>query len=226
MQAMSRSVVSSQTAVHDDLLRRVERARENAWQRPPAAHTKEAFTRAEQWLIESERPLILDSGCGVGLSTRTLARRHPEYDVLGIDRSADRLGRDHGPLPDNALLIRADLIDFWRLARAAGWRPAHHYLLYPNPYPKSAQLKKRWHAHPVFPTLIALGGTLELRTNWDIYAHEFALAVKTLSARESPVERFTPDDAFLTPFERKYAESGQSLWRYRVTLDAHTRQMS
>ncbi|WP_110685966.1 tRNA (guanine(46)-N(7))-methyltransferase TrmB [Salinicola aestuarinus] len=220
MKAASRRIESAQTAPHDDLVRRVERARESVWQRPPAAHTLDAFADAERWLAEAGRPLILDAGCGVGLSTRQLAERYPEHAVIGVDRSEDRLGRDHGPLPDNARLVRADLVDFWRLARAADWRPRRHYLLYPNPYPKRAQLKKRWQGHPVFPTLIALGGRLELRTNWEVYAREFALAVSTLVGREAPVEAFTPGDAYLTPFERKYAESGQTLWRYRIGLDA------
>ncbi|WP_110670504.1 tRNA (guanine(46)-N(7))-methyltransferase TrmB [Salinicola halophilus] len=220
MKAASRRIDSPQTAPHDDLVRRVERARESVWQRSPAEHTRAAFANAERWLSAIDRPLILDAGCGVGLSTRQLAERHPDCAVIGVDRSEDRLGRDHGALPENALLVRADLVDFWRLAGAAGWRPCRHYLLYPNPYPKRAQLKKRWHGHPVFPAVIALGGSLELRTNWAIYAQEFALAVSTLCGRDAPVEAFTPAADHLTPFERKYAESGQTLWRYRIVLDA------
>lgn len=121
---------------------------------------------------------------------------------------------------DNALLLRADLVDFWRLARAADWRLARHYLLYPNPYPKSAHLKKRWHGHPVFPALLALGGELELRSNWSIYVEEFALAVALLRGREGEISPHVPNDGFLTPFEQKYFESGQRLWRYRIDLDA------
>ncbi len=32
--------------------------------------------------------------------------------------------------------------------------------------------------HPIFPTLLALGNTIELRTNWEIYAREFAEAAR------------------------------------------------
>ena len=125
-----------------------------------------------------------------------------------------------------ALLVRADLVDFWRLAMAAEWRPARHFLLYPNPYPKSTQLKKRWQGHPVFPAILALGGVLELRSNWAIFVQEFALGVKTLRGLDGEIDAFTPEGAlmtpfeqtFLTPFEQKYVESGQTLWRYRVDL--------
>lgn len=226
MQASSRAITSSQQGPHQDLVRRVQRARDSAWQRPPAEHTRTAFEGAAQWLADQNRPLILDAGCGVGLSTRRLAERHPDHAVMGVDRSEQRLSRDHGTLPDNALLVRADLVDFWRLAMAAEWRPARHFLLYPNPYPKSTQLKKRWQGHPVFPAILALGGVLELRSNWAIYVQEFALGVKTLRGLDGEIDAFTPEGAlmtpfeqtFLTPFEQKYVESGQTLWRYRVDL--------
>jgi len=218
MQVSSRAVISSQQGPHQDLVRRVQRARDSEWQRPPANHTRTAFDAAAEWLAVQSRPLILDAGCGVGLSTRWLAERHPDHAVIGVDRSEQRLSRDHGVLPGNALLVRADLVDFWRLALAAEWRPARHYLLYPNPYPKSTQLKKRWHGHPVFPAILALGGALELRANWAIYVQEFALGVKTLCGLDGEIAAFEPEMPFMTPFEQKYCESGQTLWRYRVDL--------
>ncbi|WP_129140400.1 tRNA (guanine(46)-N(7))-methyltransferase TrmB [Modicisalibacter coralii] len=218
MHAISRSVTSNQRGPHDALPRRVARALSHPWRKPIADHTRDAFARARDWFAAQDRPLILDAGCGVGLSSRELARRHPGHAVIGIDRSADRLARDHGELPDNALLVRADLVDFWRLALAEGWRPSHHYLLYPNPYPKASQLKLRWHGHSVFPTLLALGGRLELRSNWRVYVEEFALATAEAGLAAPAVGAFAPAGSYLTPFERKYAESGQPLWRLCLDL--------
>ena len=173
---------------------------------------------ARRWHeARGDRPLILDAGCGVGLSTRRLAERFADQAVIGIDRSADRLSRDHGPLPDNALLVRADLVDFWRLALAADWRPVRHYLLYPNPYPKAAHLKMRWHGHAVFPVILALGGRLELRSNWKLYVEEFALALELAVGVSAAVEPHAPVEC-LTPFEQKYHASGQPLWRLVVEL--------
>ncbi|RTQ98915.1 tRNA (guanine(46)-N(7))-methyltransferase TrmB [Halomonas nitroreducens] len=219
MPERSRNVTSNQPGPHQDLSRRVARALTHPLRKPLAEHTRETFAAADAWRVErGDRPLILDAGCGVGLSTRQLAERHPESTVLGIDRSADRLSRDHGPLPDNARLVRADLVDFWRLALAGGWRPVRHYLLYPNPYPKSAHLKMRWQGHPVFPVILALGGRLELRSNWRLYVEEFALAVEQVTGDRAPVTGFEPGGDFLTPFERKYHHSGQLLWRLGVEL--------
>ncbi|WP_445011428.1 tRNA (guanine(46)-N(7))-methyltransferase TrmB [Vreelandella stevensii] len=218
MQHTSRSVTSNQPGPHQDVVRRVERAQAHPLRKPIAEHTRLAFEQADLWRRQHAAPLIIDAGCGVGLSTRRLAQRFPDHCVIGVDRSADRLGRDHGELPGNALLVRADLVDFWRLAQAAQWAPVRHYLLYPNPYPKSAHLKMRWHGHPVFPTLLALGGRLELRSNWDLYVEEFAQAVQVVTGREAAVAQVTPNGDYLTPFEAKYDQSGQALWRLTIDL--------
>ena len=74
-----------------------------------------------------------------------------------------------GKLPRNLILMRADLNDFYRLAADAGWRLARHFILYPNPWPKSVHLKRRWHGAPVFPYMLRLGGVMELRSNWKLY---------------------------------------------------------
>ncbi|NVN57132.1 SAM-dependent methyltransferase [bacterium Scap17] len=221
MYANSRQIDSPQTGPHEDVERRVRRAMAHPLRKPVAEHTREAFLQAQQWLSAQGRPLWLDSGCGVGRSTRQLALAHPDHAVIGVDRSEDRLSRKHGELPDNALLVRADLVDFWRLALAAGWAPAHHTLLYPNPYPKARHLKMRWQGHPVFPIIMALGGQLELRTNWEIYAREFAQAIGHATGIEVTAHAFEPQGEYLTHFERKYHESGQALWRLECQLE-HT----
>lgn len=218
MHANSRSIVTNQAGPHEALAHRVARALTHPLRKPVADHTRTAFAEADAWLKAQQAPLIIDAGCGVGISTRQLAQRHPEHAVIGIDRSADRLARDHGALADNALLVRADLVDFWRLALAAGWQPQRHYLLYPNPYPKAAHLKMRWHGHPVFPAILALGGRLEVRSNWRLYIEEFAQATRQGTGRQPEVTEHAPAGAYLTPFERKYFTSGQALWRLTVEL--------
>ncbi|MCP1313633.1 MULTISPECIES: tRNA (guanosine(46)-N(7))-methyltransferase TrmB [unclassified Halomonas] len=213
MQQASRIVTSNQSGPHRDLARRLERALAHPLKKPVAAHNQRAFDAAGTWYAARRAPLILDAGCGVGLSTRRLAARFPDHAVIGVDRSESRLTREHGALPDNALLVRADLVDFWRLAQAAKWAPVRHYVLYPNPYPKASHLKMRWHGHPVFPALLALGGRLEVRSNWPLYIEEFAECVRLAARCPVRVEPVTPEGEYLTPFEAKYDQSGQPLWR-------------
>lgn len=163
--------------------------------------------------VRPGRPLLLDAGCGTGASTLILAERHPEAQVVGVDRSAARLARAPADRPGNLLLLRARLEDFWRLLAEADIRLDGHYLLYPNPWPKPGHLSRRWHAHPVFPELLALGGRLELRTNWRIHAEEFARALALHRVEAEPVVSFQPGQMPLSPFERKYAASGHELFR-------------
>ncbi|HET6631144.1 MAG TPA: class I SAM-dependent methyltransferase [Rhodanobacteraceae bacterium] len=216
----SAPVHSAQTAVHVRLREVVERHLAQPWRAPVQDASRAAFGRFVKWLAGAPAvPWWLDSGCGTGASTLALARRQPRCMVVGIDRSAARLATGQRALaaadaPANALLLRCDAPDFWRLARSAGFAPARHLLLYPNPSPKAAQLRRRWHAHPAFPALLALGGELELRCNWRVYAQEFAEALG-IAGRDAAPERFVPGEP-LTPFERKYAASGHALWRVRA----------
>jgi len=91
-------------------------------------------------------------------------------------------------------------------------------LLYPNPWPKPAHLKRRWHGHPAFPVLLALGGEIELRCNWKIYAQEFALAVNYALHTSVAEVKIKPENG-ISPFEQKYLERQHSLYGVRVPAD-------
>lgn len=226
MQANSRFIVSNQAGIHEGLERCVARHAATPFQKPLSAPARAAFEASiASWEKAGKPPLILDSGCGVGLSTLHLAQRHPGHYIIGIDQSADRLARQThwpGPIPANCTRVRADLVDYWRLLLQAGIHPARHYLLYPNPWPKKHHLGRRWHGHPVFPALVALGGHFECRSNWRIYIEECAAALRQLTGQEVAVEPYpetpAPDFTPITPFEKKYLDSGHSLWRCRVSL--------
>ena len=179
------------------------------WLRPVPAHTAQAFAAVRDAVETSAKPLILDSCCGTGDSTRYLASRFPDAQVIGIDKSAHRLQRYRDSNTHDCMVLQADVNDFWRLAVESGWRPIRHYLLYPNPYPKASQLRKRWYGSPAFPSLLALGGVLTVRSNWPIYVEEFALALKIAGYAAS--RQTLVNAAGITAFETKYAERGHRL---------------
>mgnify|MGYP004450053363 FL=1 len=266
-----RPVTSNQDGIYRNLEQVVRKYGATRFLRPVADHTREAFDRAREFVIDfyerkycerlaegKERPqspehspncaldspkfaVVLDSGCGTGESTLHLARKFPDTPVIGIDKSAMRLnkaGNVHQQeaagtdIPPNALWIRAELLDFWKLAldevRAGRWEIVHHALYYPNPWPKESEAGRRFHLHPIFPTLMALSPVTELRTNWNIYAREFAAAAKILCNESCEVaatglagtanilcEAFEPLQPE-TAFERKYKEARQQLWRVLV----------
>lgn len=222
--ANSRIPGSAQAGIHEQLERRLRKHLAEPFRKPFADYNRDAFAAAlEAW--GRRAPLILDAGCGVGHSTIQLARTYPDHWVIGVDQSEDRLKRrkpyPDALLPKNMMFVRADLVDFWRLLDEAGIRLARHYILYPNPWPKIGHLGRRWHAHPVFPQVPRLGGVLECRTNWQVYAEEFAFALGIAVGREVKVERHEAVVP-LTPFERKYRDSGQALFRICTDLDNHS----
>lgn len=225
MHANSSPIFSAQTDVHDQLAATVAKHASHPFLKPISAYNQTAFdTSIAAWRMAGALPLILDAGCGVGLSSMHLAAQYPDHFVIGIDQSADRVARNTlwsgpQPQPQNFIRLRANLVDYWRLLRAAKIFPARQYLLYPNPWPKIGQFTRRWHGHPIFPTIVALGGVLECRSNWQIYVQECAAALTQLSGRKVDSEAFRTDTP-ITPFEHKYLASGHALWRCQVALDA------
>lgn len=211
-----KQVISNQTDRHDKLFDCVTKHANTAFRKPFAAHTQAAFKQAQDFVEHQNKPIILDSGCGTGMSTQHIATHYPDACVIGIDRSIHRISKNTG-LSDNAILIQADLVDFWRLAKQAGWQLARHYILYPNPYPKADQLKRRWHAHPVFKTILQLGGILEVRSNWKIYIDEFVYALKVSGYPQAQTEHFEPKE-YWTLFEKKYHENKHDLYRCVIEL--------
>lgn len=218
MSGNSRFIVSAQDGPHRDLDALVRRHMAHPFRKPIADYNREAFAAAmAAWAaFGRDKPLILDAGCGVGWSTLNIAASHADHFVIGVDQSIDRLSRGKPvELPANAVLIRADLVDFWRLLAENGIRLARHYNLYPNPWPKIGHLARRWQGHAVFPVWRELGGEVECRSNWHIYIEEMALALSLLSGQSVLAERFATEQP-MTPFEKKYLASGHELWRCRI----------
>lgn len=208
----SRPVTSNQSGQHPRLASVVRKHLAVPFRRAPAAYSVAAFNRLLA-LWKQGTALVLDSACGTGESTAALASRHPDAFVVGVDQSDERITRGMRKLgdmlPGNALLLRADATDLWALMVQQGIRVTRHYLLYPNPWPKSEHLQRRWHGHPRLRELLALGGKIELRTNWRLYAEEFAQALRLAGWQAQLTEVHAADP--LTPFERKYRDSGHAL---------------
>lgn len=248
------SVTSNQADIYKNLEAVVHKYATTTFLRPVADHTREAFENACEFVrtfygarAAGGAELVLDSGCGTGESTIHLARKFPNVPVIGIDKSAVRLTKagnsrqlevstegECGSLisgtqvPPNAFWVRAELLDFWRLAHekvvSGEWKVQHHALYYPNPWPKESEATRRFHLHPIFPTLLRLSPVTELRTNWEIYAQEFKEAARIVGdvlSLDLAVEcgAFCPDIPE-TAFERKYKNADQELFRTLVRTNS------
>ena len=175
-------VSGGQSDVHPHLDRIVNRHLNSTWLQPLHKPSMNAYHLLQnEGIFTSGQPFILDSGCGTGKSTLELSGLFPRHTVIGVDQSSARLARG-GAKSDlycrgNCILLRAELTTLWRMLVKDSLSPDKHFLLYPNPWPKPAHLLRRWHGHPVFPQLLSLGGEIEMRCNWRVYAMEVALAI-------------------------------------------------
>jgi len=213
-------VSSSQTGIHPRLEEYLQRHLTRSWSQPLHQPSEKVYRLLmNDCGFTRTQPFILDSGCGTGSSTRELARLFPDHRVIGVDQSQARLANG-GLVGDfhqgeNWILMRAELSTFWRLMMMDQHVPDSHFLLYPNPWPKPTHLKRRWHGHPVFPWLLALGGDIEMRCNWEIYAKEFAYAVSVATGEPINVKPHQPGCA-VSPFEKKYLLRGHELFSVTV----------
>lgn len=221
----SKAIVTNQDGIHEKLEEIVLKHVKHPFKKPYQQHTQDAFAEIDKVVQGFTGDIILDSCCGVGQSTRLLAKRNPNALVIGVDKSANRINRNVDELVnesdtkqvDNFYLIRADLNDFYRLVLAAKWPVKEHYVLYPNPWPKSKHVQRRWHGSAVFPDMMKIGNTMILRSNWRLYLEEFNFAISLLNLKGelSTVN----DDEPLTPFEAKYLASEQECFQLTVQIN-------
>ncbi|MBT8149228.1 MAG: methyltransferase domain-containing protein [Gammaproteobacteria bacterium] len=214
----SRAISSTQLEIHPNLDEVVHKHLVTIFRKPLQAHNIEIYKAAMERAGSSQ--IIFDSGCGNGKSTRIIAQRNPDAYVIGIDKSAARLEKRLANAGvdgvENYCLVRADLNDFLRLASNDGITLKKHYLLYPNPWPKKQHLHRRWQGSPVFVDITRLGGDIELRSNWEIYAVEFARALNLADIKNELTPLQITGHAFISDFEAKYYRSGHRLWQIRT----------
>lgn len=221
----SKAIITNQKGIHEKLNEVVAKHLSHLFKKPYQPHTQKAFAEADalvQTLLKTtpNGEVILDACCGVGQSTRILAQKNPKALVIGVDKSAHRINRnvegfeqENGYHAQNYHLVRADLNDFYRLVKAANWPVTKHFILYPNPWPKSKHLQRRWHGSAVFPQMLSIGDTLILRSNWRLYLEEFQQAAKQMALHGELSQVNVSSEQALTPFEAKYQASGQVCWQ-------------
>jgi tRNA G46 methylase TrmB len=238
----SKAIITNQPGIHEKLNDVVEKHLLHPFQKPYQPHTQQAFDlvnlAVNAFLAANPAgEIILDACCGVGQSTRLLAKQNPQAIVIGVDKSAHRINRnvegvsrkqseedslDHDVSVDHSCaenyhLVRADLNDFYRLVKAANWPVSKHYILYPNPWPKAKHLQRRWHGSAVFPQMTSIGQQLILRSNWRLYLEEFQQAA-ALVKLQGEIEALPVDiEKALTPFEAKYQASQQVCYELLLT---------
>lgn len=143
------------------------------------------------WVEEhlgSRRPLALELCCGKGEYTLALARRRPDWHVVGMDRRGDRLWKGARQALEeglrNVLFLRAEIRD---VGLYFAPEQVHQiWLPFPDPMPKRRHAKHRVFSEPYLETyrkLLGPGGSLHLKTDDPGLWEEFQEAVKALEGQ-------------------------------------------
>lgn len=217
MKAKSREISHAQAEISQNLESLVARYKANPYLRKPSLEAQ----RNLDTIYAQPKMIILDCCCGVGESSYHLAINYPDHLVVGIDKSKSRLSRKNNfkkNLPSNLAFLEGNILDYWQIVDHQKWHQKLKKvcLYYPNPYPKSSDLKKRWHGHPISQNLFNLPCEIELRTNWEIYFLEFAKVSGLYQRKLNFSGEFDPKTP-ITPFERKYKQSGHRLFRCSIS---------
>lgn len=161
----------------------------------------------------------LEIGAGQGLHAVQYCQRHPERNLIALERTEAKFSAftsrisHHPPLP-NLWALRGDAIHFvTHLIRPHALN--HVFILYPNPYPKAKHANLRWHRSPFLRFLhsrMARVAKLQLATNLEWYAleaEEWLLrdGLFRLVQREELIGEVAQPR---THFERKYLARGET----------------
>jgi tRNA (guanine-N7-)-methyltransferase len=178
-------------------------------------------------LFRTSQPLEIELGSGDGSFLLEYARRHPDRNLIGIERllgrirKLDRKGRRAGLT--NLRGIRIESSYFLEFLLPAGAATALH-LYFPDPWPKRKHRRHRL-VNERFPILahqaLAPGGQVFLRTD---DANYFGQMQEVFAATPLFKPADTPTDlsALLTDFEKDFVARGIKTLRAAYQRTAQT----
>lgn len=193
----------------------IRKYQEHAFKRPIAERARQQFLDLYNLLMSSRRPIILDSGCGRGKSSQMLAQCYPQHWIIAVDQSADRLTHLRNESADNVIIVQENCIDLWRLMVDHQLSIDMHLLLYPNPWPKKQQEKRRWYAHPIAPLLFNMSRITVMRSNWLNYLSASATVAEQLGLY-SRISQLSDTQNAMTHFEAKYHQHQVPTYQLQV----------
>ena len=165
-----------------------------------------------------EGPVDLEIGAGQGLHPIQYCKSNPGRTLIAVERTRNRFKnldsrRNGHPDLHNLIIARADAMAF-----VAHFVPDQAldrvFLLYPNPYPKSAQANLRWHRSPFMQFLkqkMKPMATLHLATNLQWFAAEAVCYMNRDHHFRTVVQRkLDASHPARTHFELKYLARGET----------------
>lgn len=165
------------------------------------------------FLLPETRPVEVELGCGDGSFLLEYARKHPERNLIGVERllgrikKIDRKGRREGL--SNLRGVRIESAYFLEYLLPRNSATALH-IYFPDPWPKRKHWKHRL-INDRFPELarsaLVPNGRVYLRTDDAVYFEQM-LSVFAAAPGFSPVETPIELSRIHTDFEEGFLERG------------------
>jgi len=165
-------------------------------------------------------PKILEIGFGMGETTATIARQHPENDYLGIEVHTPGVGSLLKTIGEenlsNVRIVQHDAVEVLSNMIEPEMLDGVH-IFFPDPWPKKRHHKRRL-IQPEFIALLAgrlkPGAYLHAATDWREYAEQIldVLNREPRLANTAPDYAPRPDYRPQTKFESRGLKLGHGVW--------------
>ncbi len=200
---------------------RVSNAQQRAWDTlyPRFGIPFSAQPLDAQAIFGRAAPLIVEIGSGMGETSVTIAKAHPENDYIAIEVHLPGVGSllksiDEEGLP-NLRVIRHDAVDVLEKMIPDGSLAGLH-VFFPDPWPKKRHNKRRL----IQPPLVALaarklgpGGYLHTATDWEPYSEHMLEVLGAEPLLENTAEAYAARPPYRpeTKFETRGLKLGHGV---------------
>ena len=165
-------------------------------------------------------PKFLEIGFGMGETTVTIAKAHPQYDYLAIDVHTPGVGSLLKQIDESGLVnvrvIQHDAVEVLQRMLPFDCLDGAH-IFFPDPWPKARHHKRRL----IQPEFIAFlcrhlkrGGYIHAATDWENYAVQILEVLSNEPQLANTAIDYAPRPEYrpLTKFEQRGLRLGHGVW--------------
>ena len=168
----------------------------------------------------NDHPTYVEIGFGMGDSTVSIAKNHPEHNYIGIEVHPPGVGRalkltDEANL-SNLKIIEHDAVEVTQHMFAKKSLSGIH-VFFPDPWPKKRHHKRRIINSEFIRTLTSLlmpAGYLHVATDWEPYADEILATLRCNQDLKNSAIDFCERPSYrpTTKFEQRGLKLGHDVW--------------
>lgn len=165
-------------------------------------------------------PTIFEIGFGMGETTATIAKNHPENNYIALEVHTPGVGSLLKDIAEqgiqNIRIIQHDAVEVLRDMIPPNSLDGVH-VFFPDPWPKKKQQKRRLLQGPMVKAIaehLKPGGYLHSATDWEEYAQQMLEVYSAEPLLENTATGFAPKPAYRpqTKFETRGLRLGHGVW--------------